>query len=95
MARRKRPPGLEIRAIADVPPRFPHRAGGLLGSHISQPDLAGGINGEPTQTEPAILANRSPRIFIAAMRGWGWSESRHLLPNRSPLTLISIFYEFF
>jgi hypothetical protein len=89
VAWRKRPPGLEIRAFADVPPRFPHRAGGLLGFHISQPDIAGGKDSELTRPEPLILANRSPRIFIAGMRGWGWCESRHLLPNRTQSILIS------
>jgi hypothetical protein len=57
--------------------------------------ISGGKDGGFTQPKPATLANRSPRIFIAGLRGWGWSEVRHLFTNRSPRALISKLAEFF
>jgi hypothetical protein len=56
---------------------------------MNPPGIAGEKEGEFTQSKPLTLANRSPRIFIAGLRGWGWSEARHLFTNRNPRALIS------
>jgi hypothetical protein len=62
---------------------------------MDPPGIAGGNEGEFTQPKPLTLANRSPRIFSAGLRGWGWSEARHLFTNRNPRALISKLSESF
>jgi hypothetical protein len=67
--------------LTKIPLRFPHRAGCLLNMCVT--------DAEPTQPEPFALANRSPRIFIAGIKGSDWGEAHHLFTNRSTLNLIS------
>jgi len=44
---------------------------------------------ELLQSEPFALADLSPRNISAGLKGLGWSEARHLFPNRKGDPLIS------
>lgn len=81
LAVRTKSPDFILGTLPKISLRFPHRAGGLLDMCV--------IDVEPTQPEPFALANRSPRIVIAGIKGSDWGEAHHLFINRRSLSLIS------